>query len=153
MKKRFVVVAVALTLSASIVPLAAAQNNNQAEAKFTSDDIHFHPGSEIAIRVTLNDPLPQDAHLTANFSHQQPYQAVSGQSGESADKDRREFVITTKLPDNALPGQWKVDSISLTIEKPVTASQYLGMNAQPMFIVDGKEQKLPTTATATILSK
>jgi hypothetical protein len=73
-------------------------------------------------------------------------------SQDPTDKDRREFLLKTRLPDHARGGEWRIAVVWLFLPGTSWTSSTIGTN-EMKFIVDGPQGPLPSGAVATIVKK
>jgi hypothetical protein len=143
---------VVLSLAAFLFALVHAQEPNSATAQLTSDTPHFHSGDEVAFTMKLNEPLPEGAHFDVRLSPVGVNQELPVSSQDPTDKDRREFLLKTRLPDHARGGEWRIAVVWLFLPGTSWTSSTIGTN-EMKFIVDGPQGPLPSGAVATIVKK
>ena len=138
----------------AILAPASAQtpNANHASAQLETAQDHFHGGSEVSFKMTLNEPLPEGARFDVRLSPRAVDQELSVSSGEPSNKERTEFILKTKLPEKAVPGEWRIKVVWLFLAGASWTSNSLATNPDFKFVVEGPEVKIPTKATATLVS-
>lgn len=143
----------ALAASLSISAVAFCQDKNEAAVKLDQDHAKpFHPGNEISFRIKLNEPLPETGRVTI-YAHQETVgQQISGDTAEALDKDRREFIIHMKIPDEAFSGKWVVNPVVVNVAKPAPTGKAVPIpGGEVSFFVDGdRVPRFPTEATVSI---
>jgi len=109
----------------------------------------IHPGDEVALRIKLNDPLPPGAHFFARITPVKVSENLDLNSGEPLNADRKEFLLKTKLPAGAYPGEWHIEVIYLFLDGSGWTSGTLKFN-DLRFTVEGKPYEVPNNATVTL---
>ncbi|HUN86882.1 MAG TPA: hypothetical protein VMU48_21060 [Terracidiphilus sp.] len=127
-----------------------AQQSKEASATMDSKQDHFHPGSDLSFKMTLNEPLPEGARFDVRLSPIKTDQEIPVSSGEPTNKERTEFTLHTKLPERAVPGEWHIKIAWLFLAGASWTNNTLSTNDM-RFVVEGPEVKIPTAATATII--
>jgi hypothetical protein len=135
-----------------ISPHAVAQQEKQASAQMITDQVHFHPGSELTFKMALNEPLPEGANFSVRLSPVKTDQEIAVSSGEATNKERTEFTLHTKLPDAAIAGEWHIKIVYLFLAGTGWTNNTLTTNDM-QFTVEGPKIEIPTKATATIVQK
>jgi hypothetical protein len=131
---------------------AIGQDNTQASARMVTDQTHFHPGSDLTFKMTLNEPLPEGAHFNVRLSPIKADQQIDVSSGEPTNKERTEFILHTKLPDGSVAGEWHIKVVWLFLAGAGWTNNTLSTNDM-QFVVEGPKIEIPTKATATIVQK
>jgi hypothetical protein len=140
--------AIALAQAPS-TPAVKTPAQTVASAQMENRDQHIHGGSNIVLRVTLDHPLPVGARFDARLSPVTVLQEFTVSSGEPVDRERREFLLKTKLPDEALPGEWHISTVYLFMSGSSWTNSTIAVN-DVRFTVEGKPIELPKKATVTI---
>ncbi len=122
-----------------------------ASAQLGDERSHLHAGDELTFKVRLNEPLPKEAHFDVHLSPLGVNQDVSLTSGEPANEQRTEFLLHTKLPQAAFPGEWHIQVVWLFLPGSSWTTNQLKM-ADLRFTVEGRKFEIPTSATATLLN-
>ncbi len=143
---------VTLAFLLCLSPSAIAQQDKQASAQMVTDQVHFHPGSELTFKMILNEPLPEGANFNVRLSPVKTDQEIAVSSGEATNKERTEFILHTKLPDAAIAGEWHIKIVYLFLAGTGWTNNTLSTNDM-QFIVEGPKIEIPTKATATIVPK
>ena len=73
-------------------------------------------------------------------------------SGEPVNKERTEFILRTKLPEGALPGDWHIKVIYMFLAGTSWTNNRIGNN-DLRFVVEGPKVEVPTHATVTLIGK
>jgi hypothetical protein len=105
----------------------------------------FKPGGPIVFTVKLNEPLPKDAHFDLRISPVSVDQQVPLGTGEPVEGSDQVFRVVSKLPENALPGDWHIAVIWLFLPGSGWTSSRITPN-DLRFQVEGKPYPVPTTA-------
>jgi hypothetical protein len=140
--------------AAPAISIAQAQapdvNLTSAHVEIPND--HFHGGSDLTFKIELNEPLPEGARFDVRLSPVGVDQEIPVSSGEPANKERTEFILKTKLPEKAAPGEWHIKVVWLFLPGASWTSNTLATNADFRFVVEGPKIEIPTKATATLVS-
>jgi hypothetical protein len=105
----------------------------------------FKPGGPIVFTVKLNEPLPKGAHFDLRISPISVDQQVPLGTGEPVEGSDQIFRVVSKLPENALPGDWHIAVIWLFLPGSGWTSSRIAPN-DLRFQVEGKPYSVPTTA-------
>jgi len=120
-----------------------------AQLKDTRD--HFHGGDEVAFKVVLNDPLPEGASFNVRLSPATTDQELQVGAGSATNKERTEFLLKAKLPEEVVPGEWHIKVVWLFLPGTSWTNNTLATNPDFKFFVDGPKIDVPTKATATLV--
>jgi hypothetical protein len=142
------IVAVVVCLSVS----ASAQEDKQASAKLATGQAHFHSGSDVTFKMTLNEPLPEGAHFDVRLSPVKTDQEIAVSSGDPINKERTEFILRAKLPERAVPGDWHIKVVWFFLAGTGWTNLTLSTNDM-LFVVEGPKFEIPTKAEAAIIQK
>jgi hypothetical protein len=134
------------------VPQAQAPDSSRASIQIEAAQDHFHGGSDLIFRMKLNEALPEGARFDVRLSPVGVDQELTVSSGEPANKERTEFILKTKLPDKAVPGEWHIKVVWLFLSGASWTNNTLATNADFKFLVDGPRIEIPTRATASLVS-
>ena len=94
------------------VPLIpAGKVSDTASAQIENRDPHIHRGSDIALRVKLDRPLPEGASFKVQLSPVTGTQTLDVFSSSPIDHDRKDFLLSTHLPQEVVPGQWHIAQV------------------------------------------
>jgi hypothetical protein len=109
----------------------------------------FRPGEQIVFNIKLNESLPKGAHFDFRISPVSADEEIPLGTGEPVNGSDREFRITTKLPEAALPGEWHISVIYFFLPGAGWTRQTLASN-DLKFEVEGKAYPIPTKADVTV---
>jgi hypothetical protein len=143
-----------LLLCASPINLIAqsqSSNVNQVSAQVGAIHDQLRPGSDLTFKMKLNKPLPEGGRFEVRLSPVAADEEIPVSSGQAVDKERTEFVLKTKLPDKAVPGDWHIKIVWLFLPGASWTNNTLATNADFRFHVEGPAIDIPTKATATLL--
>jgi hypothetical protein len=137
----------------SIVASAQTQSPQatQASAQMEAAQGELRAGSDLVFKMKLNQPLPEGARFEVRLSPTEVDQEISVPSGEPTNKERTEFLLKTKLPEKAVPGQWHIKTVWLFLGGTAWTNNTLATNPDFRFIVEGPKFEIPTKATATLV--
>ena len=135
--------------SAQVPSTPASKMPDSATAEMENRDPRIHGGSDISLRVKLDRPLPVGARFDVRLSPVGVVQEITVSSGEPVDRERREFLLKTKLPNEALPGDWHVSTVYLFMPGSSWTNSTINLG-DVRFRVEGAPIELPKTGTATI---
>jgi hypothetical protein len=150
-----------LSLAATVVYICTAASSvaqtqpvpeTRTAAQVETTASRFHPGSDLEFKIKLNEALPQGARFDVRLSPVGLDQELSVSSGEPTNKDRTEFILKTKIPEAAIPGEWHIKVIWLFLAGSSWTSNTLSNNADFGFLVEGPKVPIPTKATAAIIN-
>jgi hypothetical protein len=122
-----------------------------ASAQVEAIHDHFHGGSDLTFKMTLNEPLPEGARFDVRLSPVGLDQEIPVSSGEPSNKERTEFILKTKLPEKIVPGEWHIKTVWLFLAGTSWTSNTLSTNPDFKFVVEGPRVEIPTKATATLV--
>lgn len=105
----------------------------------------LHVGDPIAFKVKLNEPLPKGAHFDFRISPISADEEIPLGSGEPVNGSEREFRVSGKLPEAAVPGEWHISVIYLFLPGAGWTHNTIAPN-DLRFSVDGKTYAIPTKA-------
>lgn len=128
-----------------------ASNVDQVSAQVGAVHDQLRAGSDLTFKMELNKPLPEGARFDVRLSPVATDEEISVSSGQAADKGRTEFILKTKLPDKAVPGDWHIKVVWLFLPGASWTNNTLATNADFRFHVGGPAIDIPTKATATLL--
>jgi hypothetical protein len=143
-----------LLLCASPIALSAqsqSSNVNQVSAQVGAAQDQLRAGSDLTFKMKLNKPLPEGGRFDVRLSPVAADEEISVSSGQAANKERTEFVLKTKLPDKAIPGDWHIKIVWLFLPGASWTNNTLATNPDFRFHVEGPPIEIPTKATATLL--
>jgi hypothetical protein len=125
---------------------SAAQDKAAVQAEKAGP---FKPGGPIVFTVKLNEPLPKGARFDLRISPVSVDQQIPLGSGEPVDGSDRIFRVSSKLPENALPGDWHISVIWLFLPGSGWTTSSLAPN-DLRFQVEGKPYPVPTKAEVNV---
>lgn len=109
----------------------------------------FRPGSPISFVVKLNEPLPKGAHFNLRISPTAADEEVDLGSGEPIGDSTTDFRVSGKLPEGALPGDWRISVIYLFLPGASWTRNTIAPN-DLRFKVEGKPFSIPTKADVVV---
>ena len=109
----------------------------------------FHPGDQIVFNIKLNESLPKGAHFDFRISPVSADEEIPLGTGEAVNGSDKEFRITTKLPEGALPGEWHISVIYLFLPGAGWTHQTIAPN-DLKFEIEGKSYGIPTKADVSV---
>ena len=124
------------------IQVARGQTDHQAPTS-------FRPGAPITFDVTLNEPMPKGAHFDLRISPAATDQEVPLGSGEPLDGSGRKFRVKGKLPEGALPGEWRISVIWLFLSGTSWTHNTLAHD-NVSFKVEGEPYVVPTKAEVKV---
>jgi hypothetical protein len=136
----------------ALLPAVGLGLDTHASAEIKSDVAHVHPGSDLTFKIVLDNPLPEGASFQVRLSPVKTDQELPVPSGEPTSKDRKEFVLHTKVPEGSVPGDWHIKVIYLFLAGASWTNNTVSTNDMP-FVVEGPKVDVPTKGTATIIAK
>jgi hypothetical protein len=73
----------------------------------------YKPGDTINLKVKFNEPLSKDEHFDLKIRPA----SISGEIslGQGKMVDAKTYQISYKLPEDAIPGEWRIARIVLTL--------------------------------------
>ena len=134
----------ALLLASAAISVAQEKATVQMEKPSA-----FRAGGPISFNVKLNEPLPQGAHFDFRISPVSTEEQVSLGSGEPVKGSLTEFRVSGRLPEGALPGEWRISVIYLFLPGAGWTTHTIVPN-DLRFQVEGKSYPIPTKADVTI---
>jgi hypothetical protein len=129
-----------------MVVVSSAQNKAVVQMEKSGP---FHPGDQIVFNVKLNEPLPKGAHFDFRISPVSADEEIPLGTGEPVNGSDKEFRITTKLPEGALPGEWHISVIYLFLAGAGWTHQTVAPN-DLKFEVESKSYPIPTKADVSV---
>lgn len=139
---RFVTTTCNILFLAAVSLASAAQDKAAVQAEKPGP---FKAGGPIVFTVKLNEPLPKGAHFDLRISPISVDQQVPLGTGEPVEGSDQVFRVVSKLPENALPGDWHIAVIWLFLPGSGWTTSRVTPN-DLRFQVEGKPYPLPTTA-------
>ncbi|MGA7157870.1 MAG: hypothetical protein WBY53_13530 [Acidobacteriaceae bacterium] len=127
------------------------QSQAAATTQLEAAGDHLRGGSDLVFRMKLNEALPEGARFDVRLSPVGVDQEIAVQSGEPANKERTEFILKTKLPERAVPGEWHIKVVWLFLPGASWTNNTLTTNADFRFLVEGPKFEVPTKATVTLV--
>jgi hypothetical protein len=140
-----------LLLVCGIPILTCGQIQTAASTQVDAAGEHLRGGGDLVFRMKLNEALPEGARFDVRLSPVGVDQEIAVQSGEPANKERTEFILRTKLPERAVPGEWHIKVVWLFLPGASWTNNTLASNADFRFVVEGPKVEVPTKATATLV--
>jgi hypothetical protein len=151
-KKRIFIAFSLLSLSAAIsFGQVANPTDNHVAAQLEAHHDPFRSGSEVAFKMKLDTALPEGAYFQVRLSPVRVDQELTVVSGEPLNRERTEFLLHTKLPDKAVPGEWHIKIVYLFLAGAGWTSNTLTTN-DLRFTVEGPKLEIPAKATATLVA-
>ena len=136
----------AVVLIFSAVLVSSAQNNAAVEMAKPGP---FRPGDPISFNIKLNEPLPKGAHFDLRISPVSADEEIPLGSGEPIGGSDRDFRVSSKLPEEALPGEWHIAVIYLFLPGAGWTHRTIAPN-DLKFEVAGKPYPIPTAAEVSV---
>jgi hypothetical protein len=109
----------------------------------------FEPGGPIVFNVKLNESLPKGAHFDLRISPVSADEEIPLGSGEPIGGSDKDFRVSAKLPEGALPGEWHISVIWFFLPGAGLTHSTIAPNALK-FEVKGKPYPIPTKAEVTV---
>ncbi len=136
----------AVVLIFSAVLVSSAQNKAAVEMAKPGP---FRPGDPISFNIKLNEPLPKGAHFDLRISPVSADEEIPLGSGEPIGGSDRDFRVSSKLPEEALPGEWHIAVIYLFLPGAGWTHRTIAPN-DLKFEVAGKPYPIPTAAEVSV---
>lgn len=136
----------AVVLIFSAVLVSSAQNKAAVEVAKPGP---FRPGDPISFNIKLNEPLPKGAHFDLRISPVSADEEIPLGSGEPIGGSDRDFRVSSKLPEEALPGEWHIAVIYLFLPGAGWTHRTIAPN-DLKFEVAGKPYPIPTAAEVSV---
>ena len=146
MRAKFLMVLVLSVLALANAASAAGQDKASVQM---SNGGPFHAGETITFNIKLNAPMPKGAHFDFRISPVGADEEIALGSGEPVQNSDTSFKVTTKLPENALPGEWHISVVWFFLPGAGWTHNVLGTN-DLRFKVEGKPYPIPTRAEVSI---
>ena len=143
--------ALASTLPFNACSQSVNATDNHAAVQLEQKPDHIHGGSDLALKIKLNQPLPLGARFDVRLSPVSVNQQLSVSSGEPLNRERTEFIVRTKMPEDAYPGPWHIGMVWLFLPGATWTTSQIAVN-DVNFTVEGRQVEIPTTGTATLVS-
>jgi hypothetical protein len=133
----------ALLFTAAIAP--AGQDKGVVQMDQTRP---LHPGGSITFNLELNEPMPKGAHLDLRISPISGEQEVDLGGGRAVDTTQTDFRVTGTVPEGALPGDWHISVIYLSLSGSPWDTTVAPNDLK--FRVEGERYPIPTKADVTL---
>ncbi|WP_263377240.1 hypothetical protein [Granulicella aggregans] len=130
---------------------AVSPTDNHVAAQLEAHHEPLRSGSEVSFKMKLDTPLPEGAYFQVRLSPVLVDQELTVASGEPTNRERTEFLLHAKLPDKAVPGEWRIKIVYLFLAGTGWTSNTLATN-DLRFTVEGPKLEIPTKATATLVA-
>ncbi len=143
---RLRVAAVVTVLMFAVVVGLSAQNKAAVEMTKPGP---FRPGDPISFNIKLNEALPKGAHFDLRISPVSADEEIPLGSGEPIGGSDRDFRVSSKLPEEALPGEWHIAVIYLFLPGAGWTHRTIAPN-DLKFEVAGKPYPIPTAAEVSV---
>jgi hypothetical protein len=144
MKLRIMIWSLVLVASAGVVLLA-----QEKAAVLTGQQEPFRAGGPVSFSVKLDEPMPKGAHFDFRISPLAADEEISLGSGEPVGGSEKEFRVSGKLPEAALPGEWHISVIYLFLPGAGWTHNTITPN-DLKFKVEGNAYAIPTKATVAL---
>jgi len=105
----------------------------------------------LGLRKLRSRPTLERARFDVRLSPVTADQEITVSSGDPANRERTEFILKTRPPEKAVPGEWHIKIVYLFLAGTSWTSNTLATNPDFRFVVEGPKVEIPTRATASLV--
>jgi len=138
-----------LLILVAVATLTCTAGAQEKAAVQTSKAGPFHPGESITFKIKLNEPMPKGSRFDLRVSPLGVDEEVALGSGTPVAGSSTEFTITTKLPEDAYPGEWHISVVWFFLPGAGWTHRTLSTN-DLRFTVEGKSYPIPSAADVSV---